>query len=281
VVSGLPQGRPGSAAYGPDPAVGDCALDLDNGIILLQSPVIAIPADTTAPVRMAFDHLVSMELSWDGGNLKASVNGGAYSLVPASAFTFNDYKRTLTSAASGNDNPLAGQAAFTGGDEGDVTSKWGQSQINLSAIGVDPGDSVQLRWELGTDSCNGWDGWYVDDVRVYTCETCAAPGEAAELSIGQVDATTLRLEWTAVPGATGYEVWSAVNEPYFDPTGLSCAAPGPYGCVTTASTFIEVDQLGDPAQNTTYLVRGTSSCGTGPFSARRGEFDFAMVAGTP
>jgi hypothetical protein len=28
---------------------------------------------------------------------------------------------------------------------------------------------VRLRFELGTDGCNGNTGWYVDDVRVYTC----------------------------------------------------------------------------------------------------------------
>ena len=41
--------------------------------------------------------------------MKISINGGAYALVPASAFTFNPYNATLNTAAAGNTNPLAGQ----------------------------------------------------------------------------------------------------------------------------------------------------------------------------
>ena len=130
VVTGAPDGRPGSVVFGPDPVVGDCSNDLENGVTSLLSPVISIPANATAPVRMAWDHFVSMELDYDGGNLKASVNGGAFTLVPASAFTFNEYNKNL--ATSNNDNPMAGQAAWTGGDGGAVSSQWGQSQIDLS-----------------------------------------------------------------------------------------------------------------------------------------------------
>ena len=52
----------------------------------------------------------------DGGNVWISVDGRAYSLIPASAFLFNPYNQTLVTAAAGNTNPLAGQPAFTGTD---------------------------------------------------------------------------------------------------------------------------------------------------------------------
>lgn len=275
-VTALPDGRAGSAAYGPDPVVGDCSNDLDNGVIAMTSPLITVPANAAAPVRMAFDHLVSMEIDYDGGNLKASVNGGAFALVPASAFTFNAYSSAL--ATTDNDNPLAGEVAWTGGDGGAVSSQWGQSQLDLSKIGVTPGSTVRFRWEVGTDGCNGWDGWYVDDVRVYSCAPCSTPSQVTGLSISAPDAATVQLTWPAASGATQYEVWQAVNTPYFDPTGKSCASPAPYACTTTASLTYLTAELGDAGENHTYIVRGANACGqVAGNSARKSEFDFALV----
>ncbi len=279
VVTGAPDNRPGSVVFGPDPVVGDCNSDLDNGITSLLSPVISIPAGAAAPVRMAWDHLVSMEIDYDGGNLKASVNGGTFTLVPASAFTFNPYNSTL--ATTNNDNPMAGQAAWTGGDGGAVSSQWGQSQLDLSRIGVDPGDTVQFRWDVGSDGCNGWDGWYVDDVRVYSCTPCAAPAVVTGVSIAAPDASTVALQWPAAANATQYEVWAAQNEPYFDPTGLACDNPAPYSCTVTPTPTYQAANLGDTAVNHTYIVRAANACGAvSGNSAPVAEFEFELTPGS-
>jgi hypothetical protein len=278
VVANAPDAHPGSAAFGPNPVVGDCSTDLDNGVTSLLSPVIAIPANAAAPVRMAWDHLVSMEIQYDGGNLKASVNGGAFNLVPASAFTFNAYSASLL--ASGNDNPMAGQAAWTGGDGGAVTSKWGQSQLNLSQIGVDPGDTVRFRWDVGSDGCNGWDGWYVDDVRVYSCAPCVAPSAPAGLGISKPNPTTVNLAWSAAANASKYEVWSAANAPFFDPSGKTCANPAPYACAETSSLGWSASDLGNATVNHTYVVRAANACGqTSAASTRVAEFEYLLEAG--
>ena len=42
---------------------------------------------------------------------------------------------------------------------------WGQSQVDLGAY-AGAGDTIVLRFDFGTDGCNGQDGWYVDNVRV-------------------------------------------------------------------------------------------------------------------
>ncbi len=278
VVASAPDGHPGAVVFGPDPVVGDCSNDLENGVTSLLSPVITIPASATAPVKMAWDHLVSIEIDYDGGNLKASVNGGAFTLVPASAFTFNPYNSSLVS--SGNDNPMAGQAAWTGGDGGAVTSKWGQSQLDLSKISVDPGDTVQFRWDVGSDGCNGWDGWYMDDVRVYSCAPCVAPNTPAGLGIGKQSATTINLSWAAATGASQYEVWTAENAPFFDPAGKTCANPAPYQCSVAPGTSYSAANLGSAAVNHTYVVRGANSCGQASGSSNRvGEFEFDLVKG--
>lgn len=173
VVGSLPDARPGSAAFVADLVIGDCALDDESGALNLDSPAIVIPAGMDFPV-LDFDHWVSTEPGWDGGNLKVSVNGGAWTLVPASAYTFNDYPGNLSSVGAGNTNPLAGQPAFTGTDGGSVSGSWGTSRVDLSGL-AGPGDSVKLRFDFGVDGCNGIIGWYVDEVDVYSCSAPQAP----------------------------------------------------------------------------------------------------------
>lgn len=168
IITNLPENRPGAGIYGADLIIGDCFSDLENGIIRLRSPLITIPLTTSDPVLLAFDHYASMELNWDGGNVKYKLNNGPWTVVPASAFIFNPYNGTLN--GGDNDNPMGGEPAFTGADEGSVSGSWGQSQINLTQLGAHAGDNLRLRWELGTDGCNGWDGWYLDDIVVCSCE---------------------------------------------------------------------------------------------------------------
>lgn len=172
-VTNLPDGRAGSAAFvNDDPRLGTCQpSDTEAGVLFLQSPVISIPADASSP-GIRFEHWVATELLWDGGNVKISVNGGAFSIVPSGAYTFNAYNDTLNSAVpDGSDNPMAGEPAFTGTDGGAVSGSWGESQINLAGI-ASAGDDIQIRFEMGLDGCNGVVGWYVDTVDVYRCDPC-------------------------------------------------------------------------------------------------------------
>jgi Zn-dependent metalloprotease len=174
----LPGGRPGAAAFAIDPLDGgncDGGAGDFSGVMRMESPPITIPSNVDGSARLAFDHYVATEAGWDGGNLKISINGGPYILVPSSAYTFNPYNTTLQTAAAGNTNPLAGQPAFSGTDGGQVHGTWGQSQILLSAVGVAPGHTIRLRYDFGMDGCTGLDGWYVDDVNVHTCQIAQAP----------------------------------------------------------------------------------------------------------
>lgn len=187
VVGQLPDSRAGQAAFGPDPiAAGDNCQALDvSGVIYLQSPVITVPAYATPP-RLSFDHWVATEPSWDGGNLKIRVNGGTWTTIASDAFVFNAYNAPLEDI--GNTNPLAGEPAFTGSNNSSVEGSWGQSQVNLSSY-AHAGDKVELRFELGSDGCNGLVGWYLDDLSAYAC---TAP---ADVSLQQQATPT-----TALPG---------------------------------------------------------------------------------
>jgi hypothetical protein len=169
--SSLPGGRSGTAAFAAGPDAGSCDQGEGDisGVMRLESPAIHIPSGNTLSPRLTFEHYVATEAGFDGGNLSLSINGGSYQLVPASAYLFNPYNTTLVTAAGGNTNPLAGQPAFSGTDGGSPFGTWGQSQINLAALGVKPGDNIKLRFDFGRDGCGGNDGWYVDDVKVQVC----------------------------------------------------------------------------------------------------------------
>jgi Zn-dependent metalloprotease len=169
VVGKLPSGRAGYGIYAADidGGPGSCSSTTEAGVQRLESPEITIPAGATT-LRATFDHWVSTETGWDGGNLKISVNGGAWQLVKAADFIYNPYNATLITVGAGSDNPLAGQPAFSGGDAGTVGGSWGRSMINLAPYAV-PGDKVKIRFELGNDCGGGALGWYLDDFSVYSC----------------------------------------------------------------------------------------------------------------
>lgn len=164
----LPGGRSGAAAFAIDLNTGNCdgGAGDTSGVMHMDSGAITLPASNNISARVAFEHYVATEFGFDGGNLKVSVNGGPFSLVPRTAYHFNPYNTTLQPT-----DPLAPQAAFSGTDGGQVTGSWGQSQVNLLAAGtgVRPGDTVRLRYDMGMDGCGAVDGWYVDDVQAYTC----------------------------------------------------------------------------------------------------------------
>ncbi len=67
------------------------------------------------------------------------------------------------------------------------------------------GQTIQLRWDMGTDGCGGTTfGWYVDDVTVYACLPTANPTisinnvSVTEGNSGQTTATfTVSLSWAS------------------------------------------------------------------------------------
>jgi hypothetical protein len=160
-----PDGGDGGAYYAADsPEVGDCqpGSDDQSGVMSLDSPEITLPIG--ARPFLLFDHYVATERRVDGGNVKISVNGGPFELVPGEAFLFNPYNDVLREP-QWNDNPLAGEEAFVGTNATTYRGSWGRSHVDLSSFAV-AGDTFVLRFEFGADGCNGQDGWYIDDVRV-------------------------------------------------------------------------------------------------------------------
>lgn len=203
VVNSLPDDRPGSAMFAVDPTGGTCAPGGDeSGVLHLTSPTINVPNGVSQPL-LTFEHWLATEPGWDGGNLKVSVNGGPWQVVAASAYSYNPYNTSLFTAPQGNTNPMAGEQAFSGTDGGSVSGSWGISRVDLTGY-AGAGDSVQLRYDLGTDGCGGAFGWYVTDVVAYACISTTKP----TVSVNDVSVTE------GNSGSKGQDFEFSLSHPY-------------------------------------------------------------------
>lgn len=124
----------------------------------LISPVIQVPATGHSPT-LRFRHDVTMEANgasacYDGGFVEISTDGGSsWNVLPQSSLLQDPF-----------DGPLAsGQRAWCG------TQAYTSASFDLAAHA---GESIRLRFRASTDVSfgNATHGWYVDDVRVETCQ---------------------------------------------------------------------------------------------------------------
>jgi len=111
-----------------------------------------------------FNHAWAFEdgttLKYDGAIVEYSTDSGAHWTDASALFINNGYNGTIASSLG---NPLAGRNAFVGESNGYLSSR-----LALSGLA---GQSVRFRFRIGTDN-SGWAyGWFIDDIRIYTCYT--------------------------------------------------------------------------------------------------------------
>jgi len=201
ISSELPAPHTGKAAFADNNGFGTCAAGGDASASWgLDSPEITVPEDASF---LAFTHFMQSEAGFDGGNLKVSVNGGAFAIVPAVAFTHNAHSGAFNDApvapgvpdpvGLGGDNtsPLAGELAWTGSDQGEATGSWGTTIVDIAKLAGAPkkGAKVRFRWEFGQDGCGGNLGWFVDDTQVFYCSK-TAPASATPVPAPVTPVTT-------------------------------------------------------------------------------------------
>lgn len=221
----LPRGRAGTAMFAATPALGHCDTLKNNGVLRLESPTIQVPSQIADRIYLQFDHYFALEKNRDGGNLKIQRNGGTWRTIPTFALIHNPYN-TLLASSGLMDNPLDGQRVFTGADVGSVAGSWGTTLVDLTAASVQAGDAIALRWELGTDACNGWEGWYVDDIAVGSCM------ERALLPVAWLDfaavhqGASVRLHWATEREYqnTGFDIERSTDGRTFQSIGWVKAA---------------------------------------------------------
>jgi Zn-dependent metalloprotease len=246
-VHELPSPKTGSGFFAPDPNIGTCLPGGDeSGVLHLTSPSITLPMET-AFARATFEHWFATESGFDGGNLKVSVNGGPWQLIPPSEITFNNYIAFLISAANGNTNPLAGQPAWTGTNPGTVKGgSWGRTHVNLGNL-AGPGDTIRLRWDLGTDGCAGAVGWYLDNVNLFSCTPNVPSVSVADIAVTEGDAGSSQVFFTVslfsqptiVPVAVSYQTVDGTAQHGNDFDRVSGTLVIPAGA-TSGRIFVEV-----------------------------------------
>lgn len=140
----------------------------------LTSPSIALPTGES-PLTLKFQNFRNIENNgtaacYDGGLLEISVDGGAFTQVTGPALVNDGYRGPI---ATNFQNPLGGLNAWCEAAPGRA---YADTLVDLSAYA---GSDVRLRWRLGTDNSVAREGWYVDDVRIQSCEA----GDAADLAV--------------------------------------------------------------------------------------------------
>lgn len=166
--SDAPGGETSKVAMAPDPTdVGECSnsstdVSSRNSIV---SPVMKVPAGKSP--TLSFRHYVAVEYAYDGGNVKIKLGDGKFEEIPAGAYAFNGPGAQL---ATDGTSPLAGEMGWTGTDGNEPRGSWGKTVVDLKKAGAKPGQKIRFRFDMGRDGCGGIDGWYVDDVKVTTCQ---------------------------------------------------------------------------------------------------------------
>lgn len=287
VTDELPGGHAGLAAFAVDSKAGTCAPGGDfSGRFAIDSPVLTMPDDAER-TEVRFEHYVETELEYDGGNVLLSVDGGAFALVPASAYVWNGPPASLAAAppVGQNTNPKAGEPAWHGADEGSVTGSWGTTVIALDDL-VAPGQTFQLRFDFGIDGCNGVTGWYVGRIDVGACPPLPGPTlsvgddyeepdtdgsftlswERPEGAVGPDQVEQSRTScaplladdaesglggWTLANSGTGAQDWTTGTKPQH--TGTAFQAVGVEGVGDASSTLTAATPIAIPASGTITL----------------------------
>ena len=166
-------------------------------MLLLESPPITLPGDFQGSLRLSFDHWVSLEEGFDGAQLMISVNGSPYFLVASESnadFISNPYNFVLAPIPSKTIRDLVNPPGAEWAVDCQITH--GAPRLLTSRAIAQPGDTIRLRWDMSTDYCFGTDaGWYVDNVKVYTCPvrtvTGTVSGNGAPLARHQRDGLSI------------------------------------------------------------------------------------------
>src|SRR5262249_11843386 len=101
-------------------------------------------------------------------------------------------------------NPLAGRSAFMNTSRGYTSSR-----VNLSSLA---GQNVRFRWRMVLDSSQYDWGWWLDDVRVYTCPAGTVTADSVTPSSGTGTAQTFAFQYSdTVGGGNVSQTWAWFN----------------------------------------------------------------------
>jgi bacillolysin len=136
--------------------------------VIYNRNVINVPSGAYLHFRHSYDfeaYIISgTQQNFDGGVLEYSTNGGASWQDSSNLISENGYNGTINGLFEGeNNNPLLRRNAFVGPSNGYISSRYDLSSLS--------GQQVQFRFRIGVDELIDDYGWFIDDFRVYTCDT--------------------------------------------------------------------------------------------------------------
>jgi Zn-dependent metalloprotease len=117
-----------------------------------------VPANAYLHFAQAYGFESNTDGYYDGGVIEYSTNGGSSWIDVGSLIEFNGYKGTI---ANSYGNPLGGRSAFVGSSHGYISTR-----LNLASLA---GQTVIFRWRMALDNEGSDWGWWMDNVKVYTC----------------------------------------------------------------------------------------------------------------
>ncbi len=181
--------------------------------------------------------------NYDGGVLEYSLNNGSTWIDAGSLIEFNGYTGTLFTGAG---NPLSGRSAFVGSSHGYISTR-----VNLASLA---GQMVTFRWRMGLDEATSAWGWWVDNIKVYTCTTSppTAFNKTSPANGGTGVGLSTTLSWGSSSSADYYQYcYDIINDNQCNRTWS-----GPIN-----ATSAGISNLGT---NTTYYwqVRAVNASGT-------------------
>ena len=169
-------------------------LSEDNTSHLL-SPIYTLTQ--AGPVTLSFTHRYSFEADFDAGAVQVSVNGGAFTLVPGSAFSQNSYNATVPEGVT---HSLKGLTAFMGNSPGHPAFVTSVCTVATGAVG----DQVQVRFAAAYDDNTIGNltppGWEIDSLQL----TGGVPSLLTlEWPLGVMQySDNLQPPWTDLPGTS-------------------------------------------------------------------------------
>ncbi len=145
----------------------------DNQVSDAESPALQVPADSTT-TRLSVWHRRDFEDGKDGGRLAVKVDGSSiFTLVKDADIVSGATHNGALAGGCGSAVHYPGLPVFTG-----TTSGFEETVVDLDAvcdaatsgIGGCAGHTINIGFLSFTDCAFGGDGWFLDDVRVTTCE---------------------------------------------------------------------------------------------------------------
>lgn len=129
-----------------DSKTGDYKSDMQSSLTLIN------PINLTGLVkpRLSFWTKYAIETNWDCGMVQISADSGS---------TWTSLKGIYTSPGSGTGTQIKDIPVYHG-----FQTNWVQEDIDLSTYA---GQQILLRFIIKSDDYVEYDGWYIDDIRVY------------------------------------------------------------------------------------------------------------------